>query len=78
VEHHVSKSSVSDFANYRATTHRTELPPILASLIETIAVWIMRRRQRQALSELDEHLLNDVGLSREQARREAAKPFWKC
>ena len=73
----MSKSSASDFANYRATTNRIELPPILSGLIETMAVWIVRRRQRRALAELDEHLLNDVGLSPEQARREAAKPFWK-
>lgn len=72
------KSSTSGFANYRTTTSRFELPPILFGLIETIAVWSVRRRQRHALAELDEHLLNDVGLSREQARREAAKPFWKC
>ena len=73
----MSKLSVSGFANYRATTHRAELPHILFNLIDTIAVWTERRRQRQALAALDDHLLNDVGLSREQASREAAKPFWK-
>jgi uncharacterized protein YjiS (DUF1127 family) len=73
----MSKSSASDFANYRATADRIKLPPIFLGLIGTIAVWIVRRRQRHALAELDEHLLNDVGLSPEQARREAAKPFWK-
>lgn len=73
----MAKSSASDFADYRTTPNRIELPPVLSSPISTIAVWIVRRRQRQALAELDEHLLNDVGLSREQARREAARPFWK-
>ena len=74
----MSKLSASDFANYRATAvNRIELPPILFGLIETMAVWIVRRRQRHALAELDDHLLDDVGLSPEQARREAAKPFWK-
>ena len=32
---------------------------------------------KNAIETADEHLLNDVGLSREQAQREAAKPFWK-
>jgi uncharacterized protein YjiS (DUF1127 family) len=73
----MSKSSTSDFANYRATSERIELPPTLFGLIGTIAVWVARRRQRQALAQLDDHLLADVGLSREQTRREAAKPFWK-
>ena len=35
-----------------------------------------RRRQRRALLELDEHLLADIGVSREQAKREANKLFW--
>jgi uncharacterized protein YjiS (DUF1127 family) len=77
MERQMSKSSASDFVTYRATTNRFELPPVLRGLIETVAVWIVRRRQRQALAELGDHLLVDVGLSREQARREAARPFWK-
>jgi uncharacterized protein YjiS (DUF1127 family) len=78
MEHQMSKLSASDFANYRTTAaNRIELPLILFGLIETMAVWVVRRHQRRALAELDEHLLNDVGLSPEQARREAAKPFWK-
>jgi len=35
-----------------------------------------RWRQRQALLDLDDHLLADIGVSREQALREARKPFW--
>lgn len=35
-----------------------------------------RHEARQALARLDDRLLADVGLTREQARREAAKPFW--
>ncbi|NOJ38062.1 DUF1127 domain-containing protein [Bradyrhizobium australiense] len=38
-----------------------------------------RRRLRGALRELaeDKHLLADIGLTREQALEEAAKPFWR-
>jgi uncharacterized protein YjiS (DUF1127 family) len=36
-----------------------------------------RSRQREALSRLDDHLLEDIGVTREQANAEAAKPFWK-
>jgi len=37
-----------------------------------------RHRQRAALRELadDPHLLKDIGLTRQQALDEAAKPFW--
>jgi uncharacterized protein YjiS (DUF1127 family) len=36
-----------------------------------------RARQRQALAELDDHHLNDIGKTRQEAMAEAAKPFWK-
>ncbi len=33
-------------------------------------------RQRRALAEMDAHRLRDIGLSAEEARREAARPLW--
>ena len=41
--------------------------------------WIDRPLQRIALREIadDPHLLSDLGLTREEALREAAKPFWR-
>jgi uncharacterized protein YjiS (DUF1127 family) len=49
------------------------------------AIWFLlwciqcseRSRQRQALAELDDHHLKDIGVTRQQAIAEAAKPFWK-
>jgi uncharacterized protein YjiS (DUF1127 family) len=35
-----------------------------------------RSRQRRHLLELDDHLLRDIGISREQAMREARKSYW--
>jgi uncharacterized protein YjiS (DUF1127 family) len=35
-----------------------------------------RRRQRQALLELDDRLLRDIGITRAEANREARKGFW--
>ena len=42
-------------------------------------VWVMwdRQRQRRALVELDDHQLKDIGKTREEALKEARKPFWK-
>ena len=47
--------------------------------LNTVATWIARSGQRWALRELAEEgrLLSDVGLTREQALREAGKPFWR-
>jgi uncharacterized protein YjiS (DUF1127 family) len=41
--------------------------------------WILRCAERRALRELaeDRRQLRDVGLSREQVLRDAAKPFWR-
>ncbi len=33
-------------------------------------------RSRRALAELDDHMLADIGVTREAAGREAARPFW--
>jgi uncharacterized protein YjiS (DUF1127 family) len=42
-----------------------------------LAVWLDRRQGRQDLSELDDRLLADIGISREDALCEAGKPFWR-
>jgi uncharacterized protein YjiS (DUF1127 family) len=44
-----------------------------------LRVWMGRIAERRELRELvlEKRLLNDVGLSREQALGEAAKPFWR-
>jgi uncharacterized protein YjiS (DUF1127 family) len=41
--------------------------------------WLDRPLQRIALREVadDPHLLGDLGLTREEALREAARPFWR-
>jgi uncharacterized protein YjiS (DUF1127 family) len=45
----------------------------------TIDRWIARSRQRRALRAIAEidYLLNDIGVSRDEALREAGKPFWR-
>jgi uncharacterized protein YjiS (DUF1127 family) len=41
-----------------------------------IRTWFQRSRQRRSLAELDDRMLRDIGVTRSQAEREAAKPFW--
>ncbi len=47
------------------------------SAILTVAVWIARYRQRDELRDLDLSLLQDIGITPEQARKEANKHFWE-
>lgn len=42
-----------------------------------LAFCLERGKQRHGLSELDAHLLEDIGLSRLQALQEAGKPAWR-
>ena len=48
----------------------------LAGFTKTVPVWLDRVRQRRRLSQLDDHFLRDIGLTRAQAQEEARKPFW--
>ena len=49
----------------------------LGSLYATLVAWQQRYELRQHLLELDDYLLEDIGFSRLDAKREAAKPFWR-
>jgi uncharacterized protein YjiS (DUF1127 family) len=55
-------------------------PGLVIRLPARIRSWLEHSSQRRALRELaeeqDDHLLRDIGISREAARREAAKWFW--
>ena len=49
---------------------------IPGALIKTLRIWMQRHRQRQRLAELSLRMLNDIGITAEQAEHEARKPFW--
>lgn len=52
-------------------------PRLLLTVLAAVGTWGERRRQRRALSELNGHLLRDVGLSTADVWRETRKPFWR-
>ncbi len=47
------------------------------AILETLRVWQERDQQRRHLAALDDRLLRDMGISRAEAAREAAVPFWR-
>ena len=49
----------------------------LQVIARTVLGWNERSRQRQALRDLDDHLLKDIGIARSAAAIEASEPFWR-
>ena len=49
----------------------------LKSILAMLNLWLQRCHQRRQLARLDDRLLRDIGLDRDQVRAELAKPFWK-
>lgn len=46
------------------------------SLLSRMVRALTLARSRRALTHLDDHLLHDIGLSREEAEAEARRPVW--
>ncbi len=42
-----------------------------------VGTWIRRSNERRLLAMMNEHLLNDIGLSHYDVQKEAAKFFWQ-
>lgn len=56
------------------------LPPFARAAFNValvILAWEERRQSRRHLSNLDAHLLRDIGLTLREAEDEVAKPFWR-
>ncbi|WP_421870207.1 DUF1127 domain-containing protein [Motiliproteus sp.] len=49
----------------------------LTSLRLLLRHWYQNWRTRRQLSQLDNHLLKDIGVSIGEAQHEAGKPFWR-
>ena len=70
VTHH--HESALHFAGRRTRHH------LARRAFRTLWQWLDRTAQRSALSELDDHLLRDIGKTRWQAEAERRKPFWSA
>lgn len=57
------------------TAHDVQLPSLAPRPIGLMAFFGMLR-SRRALANLDADQLADIGISREMAQLEAARPFW--
>ena len=71
------------FCGYNITPLNVRRPEPSFPLVDSPSrfdIWAARARQRKALRKLtdtSDHLLKDIGVSRNEALREAAKWFWQ-
>jgi uncharacterized protein YjiS (DUF1127 family) len=54
------------------------LGDVLSAALATPRLWVRRRHDRRALSQLDNHMLRDIGFDRAQADEMASRPFWRA
>jgi uncharacterized protein YjiS (DUF1127 family) len=72
--------SSREIARAEARYYQSGLRTLISGGLHTLQFWIGRSRQRRQLGELadlNNYLLKDIGLTREEALREAEKPFWR-
>ncbi len=62
---------------YRAPSFAARLAALLAAVVDAPDTWIERMQQRRELAELDERMLDDIGLDRVAVDREIHKSFWQ-
>jgi uncharacterized protein YjiS (DUF1127 family) len=61
----------------RRSLSATAFVPLMRGWLVALVRLHERSCQRRTLHDLDDHLLRDIGVTREQAEREAHKPFWR-
>ncbi len=64
-------------AALRALLLSARLGDVLSAALATSRLWMRRRHDRHALSQLDTHMLRDIGFDHAEAD-EMARPFWRA
>jgi uncharacterized protein YjiS (DUF1127 family) len=62
----------------RAMHLRHPANPQHRKFVEMIRMWRRRARERQEFLDLDDYLLRDIGLTRDDAIRLTRKTFWRA
>ena len=66
------------FGHFSITGKVDPRAPLTRRILDTVKLWFARAAERRQLKQLDDRLLADIGLDRQDALTEAAKPFWKA
>ena len=71
---HTSPAQGLGFFNGRPMT---PFAAVALKVVVAIAKWEAHARTRTHLKHLDDHLLRDIGVTRDAANTEAARSFWQ-
>ncbi|MCJ7872230.1 DUF1127 domain-containing protein [Marinovum sp. 2_MG-2023] len=55
----------------------TPFTTVALKIVVAIAKWEANRRSRNHLKQLSDHLLDDIGVTRDMAAKEVVRPFWR-
>jgi uncharacterized protein YjiS (DUF1127 family) len=78
-DHVMSAEPLSQLSGSRRVPNVADQLQIAAARVfDTLLLWQARGRQRRALARFDDHMLQDIGCSRQEVARECAKPFWRA
>ncbi|TWG97127.1 uncharacterized protein YjiS (DUF1127 family) [Mesorhizobium sp. J18] len=70
-------SETKVFESDRSSEDRLGSLMFIRSILSWSRRWRQRAQDRRYLSELDDHVLSDIGLTRWDVTRETARPFWQ-
>ena len=65
-------------AAYARPSFSARFGDVLSTALAAPRLWLRRRHDRRALSQLDNHMLRDIGFDRAQADEMASRPFWRA
>jgi uncharacterized protein YjiS (DUF1127 family) len=71
-------TSTAYSAAYSRSSFTARLGGTLNLALAMPRLWTRRRHDRRALSQLDDHMLRDIGFDRTQADEMASRPFWRA
>jgi uncharacterized protein YjiS (DUF1127 family) len=76
--HGLPRSEAPDVAlPHRDETNEFAPLGLISRIVATIREWRRRVRSRHGVRELNDHMLKDIGLTRDAVAHEVAKPFWR-
>ncbi len=56
--------------------HQHQTRKLSYGILGRLYMFVELARERHTLAQMDDHLLRDIGMTRDDARREYRKPFW--